>query len=275
MKKRIVTTTSVFEPGYPAGKAAERLKRLGFEALDMALDYWKIAENSPFMGEGYLQWAAEQRAQAEAAGISYTHAHAPGEAVNNPHIGRSIETAGALGAKYLVLHPMGRRPDDTIIEDREEFIRVNAEAVRPWLELAQRCGVVILSENLLGGASADPKVIADLVQEVRSPWFGWCFDTGHANCFGYGGEVLKACSVPPLSLHIQDNHGTMRDEHLIPGDGTVNWKAFLQSLREVGYAGDCVLEAHHQSLEAPDAERDAILTRLLQAAQELRNDMEA
>ena len=122
------------------------------------------------------------------------------------------------------------------------------------------CGVVLLAENILWGASSDPRVIAELVEKVDSDWFGWCYDTGHAHCCGYRADILKKCSVVPLSLHIQDNNGG-GDEHLIPGDGTIDWDVFLETLKTVGYLGDCVMEAHHQSLEAPDAERDAILTR--------------
>ncbi len=107
---------------------------------------------------------------------------------------------------------------------------------------------------------------------MDSPWFGWCFDTGHAHCCGYGPDVLKKCAVAPLSLHIQDNNGG-GDEHLIPGDGTIDWPQTLAVLREIGYLGDCVMEAHHQSLEAPDAERDAILTRLLEKSKELRAEL--
>ena len=49
MTKRIVTTTSVFQPGYPAEDAMDRLKRIGFEGQDMALDYWREVSDSPFM----------------------------------------------------------------------------------------------------------------------------------------------------------------------------------------------------------------------------------
>ena len=273
MQKRIVTTTSVFQPGYPGEAAAERLAALGFEALDLALDY--CDEMPEFLGDGYLDWAKGLRARAEALGVSYTHSHAPGAALNNPHIARSLEITGALGAKYMVLHPVWRDESGAVIEDAEEFIRVNAEAVRPWLDKARECGVVILTENLLWGASADPRVIASLVHAVNSDRFGWCYDAGHANCFGYSPEILKECCEAPLSLHIQDNHGGGADEHLIPGDGTVNWDVFVEALRAVGYGGDCVLEAHHQSLEAPDEEREAILARLLSAARELRGKMEA
>lgn len=267
---RIVTTTAVFPPGYPAEDAADRLARLGFEALDMALDYW-TEPGSPFLGEGYRGWAASLREHAEKIGVPYTHAHAPGEAGPAPVVGRSIETAGLLGAKYMVLHPVWRE-EDRIIEDAERFIAVNAEAVKPWLAQAERCGVAILSENLLWGASRDPRIIAALVEAVDSPFFGWCFDTGHANCFGYAPHVLRECAVPPVSLHLQDNHGAS-DEHLIPGDGTIDWDAMTEALGDCGYAGDCVLEAHHQSLDAPDGERDAILTRLLATARGFREKM--
>ena len=132
--------------------------------------------------------------------------------------------------------------------------------------------MVLLSENILWGASSDPGIIADLVEKVDSDWFGWCFDVGHAWCCGYAPDVLKECSVTPMSLHIQDNDGS-GDQHLIPGDGTIDWNVFTQTLQEIGYLGDCVMEAHHQSLEAPDEERDAILTRLLETAQPIRDQM--
>ncbi len=273
MRRRIVTTTSVFPPGYPAETAADRLAALGFEALDMALDYWTQDPSWPFMGDSYLDWAQALREHAERIGIPYTHAHAPGDA-DSPLTRRSLETAAALGAGCIVVHPVWRDADGTIIDDEEAFIRRNAEAVKPWLDTAARCGVVILSENLLWGASRDPAVIAALAREVNSPQFGWCWDTGHSNCFGYTPDVLLRCAVPPLSLHLQDNRGAFDDEHLIPGDGTVDFAGVLRALRAVGYAGDCVLEAHHQSLDAPDDRRDAVLTRLLAAARPLRDGME-
>ena len=110
------------------------------------------------------------------------------------------------------------------------------------------------------------------MKNVNSDRFGWCFDVGHAWCSGYAPDILKKCSVVPLSLHIQDNDGS-GDQHLIPGDGTIDWKLFTDTLKEIGYLGDCVMEAHHQSLEAPDEERDEILARLLDESQTIRDEM--
>ena len=75
------------------------------------------------------------------------------------------------------------------------------------------------------------------------------------------------------SMHIQDNHGK-RDEHLLPGDGTIDWKAFLNILNNIGYQGDLVLEAHHQTQDAPDEERKAILAELLFLTQKMKRYLE-
>ena len=269
-KPRIVTTTDVFEDGYPAEDAIDRLSRLGYEGIDMGLDYW-VFEGSPFLSDNYLDWGRSLREHADKVGIPYTHAHAPGEADDDDWLERSIEMSSVLGARYLVVHPIFKI-DDKIIEDEQEFLAINSEAIEKWLPLAKERDVVLLSENILWGSSKDPLIIANLVQKVDSPNFGWCFDVGHAWCSDYAPDIIKQCSVAPLSLHIQDNHGN-GDEHLIPGDGTIDFGIFLSALKEVGYNGDCVLEAHHQSLEAPDEERDGILSRLLVVAQELRDKM--
>ncbi|MBR3553420.1 MAG: TIM barrel protein [Clostridia bacterium] len=272
MKPRIVTTTDVFEAGYPAEQAIDRLAALGYDGIDMGFDYWVYDETSPFLGDGYLDWARSLKARADEKGIVFTHAHAPGEADAGEVIGRSIEAAAALGARYLVVHPIWHDKNGNTINSRLRFISVNAKAIRQWLPKAEECGVILLSENILWGASKDPRAIAELVKAVDSPWFGWCFDVGHAYCSGYQPDILKKCSVVPLSLHIQDNDGS-GDGHLIPGDGTIDFDLFLKTLKDIGYAGDCVMEAHHQSLVAPDEERDAILARLLDVSKQLRDNM--
>ena len=269
---RIVTTTSVFARGYPAEEAAERLAAAGFDALDMALDYWVYSPESPFLRDGYLDWARALRDKAERLGAPYTHSHAPGGADSGDLIGRSIETAAALGARYMVLHPMYREENGDEIVDPERFVELNSAAVRPWLDPARKRGVVILSENLLDGACADPRNICALVEAVGSEYFGWCFDTGHAHCRGFGADILDQCTVAPLSLHLQDNEGD-GDSHLIPGDGTVDWRAVADALKRADYRGDCVLEAHHQCLEAPENQKDAVLRRLLESGKRLREMM--
>ena len=135
--------------------------------------------------------------------------------------------------------------------------------------------MIVLSENLLWGASIPAKNIAELVDTVDSPWFGWCYDTGHANALGDSLTELIGLKRVPVSLHIQDNHGDMRDEHLIPGDGNIDWNCFLTILKQIGYPGEFVIEAHHQTLDVEDDKRDAILEELLRRAKKMVAQYEA
>lgn len=263
----IVTTTAVFPEGYPQDVAAERLVKVGFTHLDAALSYCTI-QGSPFVEDDWRAWAQALKAKAESLGAVFTHAHACD--YRNPMILRCFEACEILGIRYLVIHP-AYEMNGRILTDRGEFIAHNAEILRGFLPYAERHGVVILTENLLWGATISPQIISDLVREVDSPLCGWCLDTGHMHCCGVPMTDLREVSVPPLSLHVQDNHGAgSGDQHLLPGDGTIDWKEFLDLLKEIGYRGDLVLEAHHQSLEAPDGEREAILTELYERAAKMR-----
>ena len=207
---------------------------------------------------------------ADAIGVRYTHAHARGDAASRgTTVLRTMEACKLLGIEYLVIHPLHKQNGE-IITDDDTFVELNAQAIRPLLPIAAENGVTILSENLLWGSSIRPDVIARLVETVDHPNFSWCFDTGHAHCSGIPIAALRAIRTVPRSLHIQDNSGTLcKDEHLIPGDGTIDWKEFLDLLQEIGYCGDLVLEAHHQSLDAADGDRERILSELLLRAEKM------
>ena len=260
---RIVTTTSVFPYCWDMTNVISRLCAVGFRGLDLAFDYCVQKPDYPFMTETYHKWAGDLRDQAAGSAACFSHSHAPFDAhARGDIVRRTMECAQIMGIRYTVVHPIFCYEDRSIITEPEEFIRINADAVRPIVEEADKYGVTVLSENLLWGASIDFCNIAALVQEVHSSRFGWCLDTGHAHAMGCALENLEKVSCPPLSLHIQDTHGDRRDEHLIPGDGSIDWGAFLRTLKKAGYTGDLVLEAHHQSLELPDEERDGFLAML-------------
>ena len=274
----VVTTTSVYPPCTDQTEVLRRLHGIGYTGLDLAFDYCVQETDYPFMTDAYEDWARSLRAQADALGVRYSHGHAPFDASGRGDIvERTLRCAELLGIRYLVVHPIWRDADGNILHDREEFLSVNTQAILPLLPEAARHGVVLLSENLLWGASVDAENISALVSRVDSPWFGWCYDTGHAKALGRTPDALYGC-IPPLSLHIQDNHGRtdgLYDDHLIPGDGKIDWKRLMDILRETGYPGDVVLEAHHQPLEAKDeAARQAILAELLVRAQKLRTYLE-
>ena len=267
----IVTTTSVFPYDYPCEKALLRLKDAGFTHLDLAMDYCADNKECDFSSDNWKAWAESLRALGEENGVVYTHAHAWGDASSrNPKTFRCIDVCRVLGIKYLVVHPIYKHEDGSFIMDDEEFVKVNAEAIKPLLEYAEKQNVILLSENILWGSSIKATAISALVEAVDSPYFGWCYDTGHANVHHISCRELLKCKIPPISLHIQDNHGTYADEHLLPGDGDIDWKEFLDVLKAIDYKGEMVLEAHHQSLDAKDEDRDPILREIFVRADKMR-----
>ncbi|MBQ4353349.1 MAG: sugar phosphate isomerase/epimerase [Clostridia bacterium] len=266
---KIISTTAVFPPCWDPLDIMKRLFKSGHDGLDMAFDYCTRDKDFPFMTDAFESWADTLRNEAEKLGMSCTHSHAPFDVTCRSWlVERSFRCAEILGVRYMVVHPVWQN-EQGIITDDETFIRTNKEAVLPILECAEKHGVTVLSENLLWGASIRSQTLSALVEEVRSSGFGWCYDAGHAHAMGDSLENFRKVSCPPLSLHVQDNHGNGRDEHLIPGNGTLDWLDFMRSLKAVGYAGEFVLEAHHQPLEAPDEERDTLLADIAARSRKL------
>ena len=267
---QIVTTTSVFPIGTDLFHIVDRLANLGYTTLDMSFDYEELGGRD-FMSDHYEDWAAHLQEHAASLGVCFTHSHGSFDANETGDIiVRNLRCAQILGIRYMVVHPVFQTDDKQIIHNPDEFLAINRQHYMRLAAEAAKYNVTSLSENLLWGASIPPIYQSELVAQVNAPNFGWCLDTGHLNRCGLTADALTELSHPPLSLHVQDNCGK-HDEHLLPGDGTIDWKAYLDALRNLGYSGEFVLEAHHQSCEAPDSERDSILTDLLERATKMRD----
>ena len=274
MKRNIVTTTSVFPPCSDLQRVLRVLAEIGYDGADIAFDYCVQQPDYPFMTDAYEAWAEGISETAKECGIVISHSHASFDAScrDEALIRRTLHCCQIMGIRYLVVHPIWRDANGWVINDRGVFLDINAAAIASITAFAEQYGVTVLSENLLWGASADPTVISALVGRVEDPHFGWCYDTGHAKSLGYAPAVLRDC-IPPLSLHMQDNHGH-GDDHLLPGDGAIDWDDVIACLGDCGYRGDFVLEAHHQPLEAKnERERKSILIDLYMRSVKMEKDM--
>ena len=271
---KIVTTTSVFPPEYPAEDAARRLASLGFEGLDLAIDYCHADPHSPFHTERAEEWARALGEGAREWGAPFTHAHGVGDfGLCSDTARKNYAVAAAVGASALVIHPITQRSDRSVIDGEDEFLTVNLAALRPHLAWAEKYGVTLLTENIPWSAAKHFYVSDRLVREANHPLFGWCYDTGHGQ-LAYEEPKSLIGLIPPRSLHLQDNHrGIWNDEHLMPGDGDLDFTAVWDALTEIGYGGDYVLEAHHQTLAAEDEARDPILGEILRRSRAVRDTL--
>ena len=138
-------------------------------------------------------------------------------------IKRALDVAEYIPYRYLVQH-MGSSRD---VADERRF-----DAAFSSLEhlhiFAKERGVTVALENTPGEV-ATPARLRQFVTDTRLTDLRFCFDIGHAHI---GDGVLA--SIEPMrefmaTSHIHDNHGT-KDEHLLPYDGTIEWKSALPAL---------------------------------------------
>ena len=72
----------------------------------------------------------------------------------------------------------------------------------------------------------------------------FCWDTGHEKCFAAGREYMPLFGSRLIALHIHDNFLKKDgDEHMIPGDGGIDFDRVTSLLREFGFTGTVMLEA--------------------------------
>jgi sugar phosphate isomerase/epimerase len=138
-------------------------------------------------------------------------------------IKRALDVAEYMPFRYLVQH-IGSSRD---VADARRF-----DAAFSSLEhlhvFAKERGVTLALENTPGEV-ATPARLRQFIIDTRLTGLRMCFDIGHAHI----GEGVLA-SLEPMreflaTSHIHDNHG-LKDEHLPPYEGTIDWKSAIPAL---------------------------------------------
>jgi sugar phosphate isomerase/epimerase len=81
-------------------------------------------------------------------------------------------------------------------------------------------------------------------------------DVGHVNVGGEDpSDSVRKAREYLAHVHIHDNDGT-KDQHLVPGDGKIDFAPIVKALREVGYDGYVSAE-----LEQGEGDESALRTR--------------
>jgi sugar phosphate isomerase/epimerase len=157
---------------------------------------------------------------------------------------RALETAEHLHFKNLVVH-LGERHDTWSPRAQEHALT----ALEHLDAFAQPLGVRLLAENILNEPTT-PEHLMEIFVIGHLSRIGVCLDTGHAHMTVGVTEAIGTLGKRIGSVHVHDNH-SVRDEHLWPGDGTIDWSRAMAALRALPEAPACVLEIHHALAETP------------------------
>lgn len=135
----------------------------------------------------------------------------------------AILIAKELNAVSLVVHPFNIKfPEDV---DKGASLDQLVYSFRILTEYAKGQGVHIAVENIDEPYSTN--ILPILFEEISDLRF--CFDTGHAFKWQTYNNYLPQYADRIVALHIHDNHGKT-DEHLIPGDGIIDYTPMLEAL---------------------------------------------
>ncbi len=239
-------------------RAIEIIADAGFDAIDLTMFELK-GEDSPFLHDDYQAYALSLKRVAEGRGLVFNQAHAPfpsskiDEAYNTmmfARIVRSIEIAGIVGAKCIVVHPMHHLP---YLANMEMLKSMNMEFYRKLAPYAKAAGIKIALENMwqrdaetkqiVVSACSRTKEFADWIDTLDDDCFTACLDLGHSGLYGFdAAEQIKGLGKRLGALHVHDND-YQSDSHTAPYLGKMHWDTICAALSETGYTGDLTLEA--------------------------------
>ena len=163
--------------------------------------------------------------------------------VTSDRLLKTMELAHFFKPKMIVFHPGYERWkfDGNV----KLWLESSLQTWRPLVKKAEMMGLTLAVENVF---EESPDSIKKLLEEIRSPHFGFCFDTGHHHVFsktplpvwiealgGFLGEV-----------HLHDNHKEM-DEHLPVGEGDFEFEQFFALLSQSKLNPLYTIEPHEEA----------------------------
>jgi sugar phosphate isomerase/epimerase len=152
-------------------------------------------------------------------------------------IKRALEVADQIPISNLVLH-LGERDDGW----SQRSIEFAISALEHLGAFAHPLGVRLLVENLTSEPTT-PQHLITILDLGHLTNIGMCLDLGHAHITVGVAQAIETLGSRIVSVHAHDNHG-MKDEHLWPGDGTIDWSAAAASLQTLVTPPATVLEIH-------------------------------
>jgi sugar phosphate isomerase/epimerase len=136
---------------------------------------------------------------------------------------RALEVADTIPFRYFIQH-VGL-PGQEYDEWRTEAAFSSLEELKVFS--AQR-GVEVLLENTPNAISTGERL--NLFLNSTHLNLNYCLDVGHAHLASGVGNEFNEMKSRIRSVHLHDNDGKS-DSHLLPGEGTIDWKLTMKLLR--------------------------------------------
>ena len=224
---------------------ADRIESLGLRASNVNAFTGFFAATDDPTGDTYHPTWIEHDAAARDVRVRHTLA--------------SLRLAAALGAPTVSLQPGGPTIGTGLSRgDAEERF---ADGLRRCLPTARELGVTLAIEP-------EPGLLLQTTGEYRDfkathfpdePLVSMNFDVGHAFCVGEDpAAVARDLAGEYAHVHLEDIAATRVHQHLVPGEGAIDFASLFAALDDAGYAGPVTVELYPFQDDAAGVARRAI-----------------
>ena len=196
-------------------------------------------------------WPDYEMGRAGAPAVNVIHPEKSRRIDAMDEIKRALETAEHVPFRHMVVH-LGERYDGW----SQRTMEYAETALEHLGAFARPLGVRVLVENLLSEPTS-PEHLVTILDQGHLDGIGVCLDLGHAHISVGVDEAISVLNSRIVSLHVHDNHG-QKDEHLWPGDGTIEWPSVRQTLQGLKTPPAAVLEIGYTLGDAPAAIPDRV-----------------
>ena len=214
--QQIATLTGVMTR-FPIEERMAAIAEAGFDAV--CLDFERDMEASETSWENQVRLAEKYHLPVEnvhLTGVDMTAVWQSGEAGERVtrRLIDELRDMSALGIKVGVAHvtwgydrPAGERKLAL-----SRYLRA--------AEAAEKYGVILALEN-----SVYAEYVHFLLENIKIPAIGFCYDSGHENAFTPEEDYLSRYSDRLVAMHLHDNDGK-NDNHYLPfhPNGTIDWQ---------------------------------------------------
>jgi sugar phosphate isomerase/epimerase len=148
-------------------------------------------------------------------------------------------------------------PEDTVAPE-VHFGRL-VDGCRLLCDEAAQCGVRLAFEPEPGMLIDTMDRFAALWEAVQNPAFGLTLDIGHLHCQGEVpiADHLRRWREVLWNIHIEDMRRGVHD-HLMFGEGEIDFGPILRTLQEINYVGGVYVELSRHSHDAVNTARQAL-----------------
>lgn len=172
------------------------------------------------------------------------------------HTKRALTLAKELGAPCITTEPGGP------VEAGQAWsaaLKIFVEMIKPVAEHAEKEGVLLLVEPEPGLLIETADQFLEFMQHIDSPAVGMNFDIGHAYCVKDDpAETIPRVAKHIRHFHLEDIAATRVHQHLVPGEGAIDFAAALQAIRGINYDGWVTIELYPYIDDPDQAARTAL-----------------